>query len=120
MTTRRGLGRGAIAAASRYVPAVGWAGAAGLRGPDSLPDPARPAGEPTAALPFDHLVVVMQENHSFDNYFGMLARRGQPAADGFAFDPAGRPLDSNPYKDGYVRVQRAASHCQPPGETQSW
>src|SRR3954453_20125953 len=120
MTTRRGLGRGAIAAASRYVPALAWAGAAGLRGPDSLPDPARPAGEPTAALPFDHLVIVMQENHSFDNYFGMLARRGQPAADGFTFDAVGRPTNSNPYRDGYATVQHSRSMCQPGSVTQNW
>src|SRR4051794_10333652 len=120
MTRRRGLELGAIAAASRYVPPLGGAGAAGLRGPDSLPDPARPAGEPTAALPFDHLVIVMQENHSFDNYFGMLPRRGQPAADGFTFDAAGRPVNANPYKDGYATVQHSNSLCQPGSVTQSW
>ena len=48
------------------------------RGPDSLPDPSRPAGTVDASLPFDHVVVVMMENHSFDNYLGMLALSGQP------------------------------------------
>jgi phospholipase C len=38
----------------------------------------------------------MQENHSFDNYFGMLPVRGQPAADGFSFDGNGVPTNSNP------------------------
>ena len=38
----------------------------------------------------------MQENHSFDNYFGMLPLRGQPAADGFTFDGNGVPTNSNP------------------------
>src|SRR5437764_2526258 len=96
------------------------ASAAPIRKPNSLPDPNRPAGEPTAVLPFDHVVVVMQENHSFDNYFGMLPRRGQPAADGFTFDTAGNPTNSNPYKDGYIVVRRAASHCQAGSVSQGW
>ena len=101
-------------------PLLARAAAAGVRRPDSLPDPTRPAGEPTAALPFDHLVVVMMENHSFDNYFGMLARRGQPAADGFSFDGAGHPVNANPVKGGYIAAQRAPSLCQPGGPSQSW
>src|SRR5579883_2668053 len=67
-----------------------------LRAPNSLPDAARAAGAADAALPFDHVVVVMMENHSFDNYFGMLARRGQPLADGFRFGADGQVLDKNP------------------------
>ena len=39
----------------------------------------------------EHVVVVMMENHSFDNYFGMLPRRGLSRADGFRFDRAGHP-----------------------------
>jgi phospholipase C len=96
------------------------AAALGLRKPDSLPDPRRPAGEPTNALPFDHIVCLMQENHSFDNYFGMLPRRGQPRADGFTFDRAGRPLNSNPLRGGIVRVQHSTTVCQPTDVTQAW
>jgi phospholipase C len=91
-----------------------------IRKPDSLPDPARPAGEPTPSLPFDHIVLVMQENHSFDNYFGMLPRRGQPLADGFTFDRSGTPTNSNPLGGGIVRVQRAPTLCQPYDVTQAW
>jgi phospholipase C len=90
-----------------------------LRAPNSLPDPTRPAGEPTAALPFDHIVVLMMENHSFDCYFGMLSRRGQPKADGFAFGGDGKPANRNPYKDGYVVPFRATSECQA-SVTQNW
>jgi phospholipase C len=123
--TRRGALRaaGGLAAAGALAPYGPWldrAAAAGLRTPDSLPDPMRPAGTPTDALPFDHIVCLMQENHSFDNYFGMLPRRGQPKADGFSFDAAGVPLNSNPYKGGIVRVQHASSACQPPDITQAW
>jgi phospholipase C len=92
-----------------------------LRTPDSLPDPSRPAGEPNGALPFDHVVIVMQENHSFDSYLGMLARHGQPLADGFTFDAAGRPVNSNPYKGGYATVQHVPSDCTLNGSgSQSW
>jgi phospholipase C len=117
---RAGAGVAAAATAARYSAILNRAAAAGMGVPDTLPDPSRPAGEPTAAMPFDHIVVVMMENHSFDNYLGMLAKRGQPAADGFRFDAAGKPIDSNPYKDGYVTVKRAASLCQPGGVGQSW
>jgi phospholipase C len=93
----------------------------GLRRPGSLPDPGRPAGTPDAQLPFDHVVVLMMENHSFDNYFGMLSRHGQPRADGFVrFGKHGRPLDRQPYHGGYVVPVRAPSMCQPEGVTQSW
>src|SRR5438046_8796334 len=62
-----------------------------LRRPDSLPDPGRAAGVPDAGIPIEHVVVVMMENHSFDNYFGMLPVRGLLAADGFTFGADGRP-----------------------------
>src|SRR4051812_3868107 len=120
LTRRRVLQAGAGAVLASYAPLLNRAVALGARTPDSLPDPLRAAGEPTAALPFDHIVIVMMENHSFDNYLGMLPRRGQPAADGFDFDAAGKPVNSNPYKDGHVVVQRAGSHCQPGTITQNW
>ena len=60
------------------------------RRPGSLPDPSLPEG--TDTLPqIDHIVVVMQENHSFDNYLGMLGR-----GDGFTLDRHGRPTNTNP------------------------
>jgi phospholipase C len=123
--TRRRLlhAAGGITIAGAMAPYAPWlerAGAAGLRRPDSLPDPSRPAGEPTAALPFDHIVCLMQENHSFDNYFGMLPQRGQARADGFRFDRSGRPLNSNPLNGGIVRVTQAPTPCQPVDITQAW
>jgi phospholipase C len=64
----------------------------------------------------------MQENHSFDCYFGMLPLRGQPKADGFTFDAHGVPINSNPvHHDGYVVVQHAPSDCRPAkAGSQSW
>ena len=119
---RAGGGALALAALSPTGRLLASASAAGLRGPNSLPDPSRPAGEPDPSLPFDHVVIVMQENHSFDAYLGMLALRGQPHADGFSFDAGGRPTNSNPVKAGYVTVQHAPSLCQPSsgGASQSW
>src|SRR4051794_34781545 len=88
-----------------YAPVLNRAVALGARTPDSLPDPTRAAGEPTSALPFDHLVIVMMENHSFAHCLGMLPRRGQPAAGGFDFDGAGNPVSSRRCKNGLVAVQ---------------
>src|SRR5262249_40253248 len=45
-----------------------------VRTPDSLPNPKAAAGTVNEALPFDHIVVVMMENHSFDNLLGALHR----------------------------------------------
>jgi phospholipase C len=97
------------------------AAGATLRPPDSLPNPARPAGTVDETLPFDHIVFVMQENHSFDSYLGMLPLRGQPLADGLTFNAAGRPINTNPYKGGYVTLQRVPSDCTLNGSgSQSW
>jgi phospholipase C len=90
------------------------------RRPGSLPRPHLPAGTPNEALPFDHIVVVMQENHSFDNYFGMLPVRGQPLADGFRFDSDGTPSNDNPISGGRQRAFHLQGTCQPNGVTQSW
>jgi phospholipase C len=98
----------------------GIAASVSNRGPNSLPDPTRAAGSADAALPFDHVVVVMMENHSFDNYFGMLPLRGQPLADGFSFDDNGEPLNYNPFKGGYQKAFHLQGTCQPNGVTQTW
>ncbi len=97
------------------------AAGARIRRPDSLPNPRAAAGTVDESLPFDHIVIVMQENHSFDSYLGMLSRQGQPLADGLTFNAAGQPINSNPYLDGYITVQRAPSDCTVNGGgSQSW
>jgi phospholipase C len=67
--------------------------------PGSLPDPSRDAGTSDPSLPFDHIVVVMMENHSFDNVLGALPAYGQPRADGLTFVD-GKATNSNPAPDG--------------------
>ena len=59
-------------------------------GPGRLPAPDQPAG--TDLLPqIKHIVVLMMENHSYDNYLGMLAGRGE----GLPLGPDGEPEVSN-------------------------
>jgi phospholipase C len=85
------------------------------RHPGSLPDPKVPEG--TDTLPeIDHIVVVMQENHSFDNYLGMLGR-----GDGLTLDNKGRPTNTNPDPTGeYVRAFHETDTAQAGHVTQSW
>jgi phospholipase C len=92
-----------------------------VRAPDSLPDPNRAAGTPTEALPFDHIVIVVMENHSFDNLLGALALSGQPQAHGLRFDSSGRPRNHNPGLDGKpVYSFPFATTAQGHGVSQSW
>ncbi|HEY6624065.1 MAG TPA: alkaline phosphatase family protein [Acidimicrobiales bacterium] len=44
----------------------------------------------------EHIVILMMENHSYDNYFGMLAGHG----DGFNLGTDGQPTESNNKADG--------------------
>jgi phospholipase C len=125
ITRRRFLGGSAATAMLAMTQGLAGCGSSNTpgnpaRAPNSLPDSTRPAGSADASLPFDHVVVVMMENHSFDNYFGMLPLRGQPLADGFSFDDNGNPLNSNPLRGGYQRAFRLQGTCQPNGVIQTW
>jgi phospholipase C len=93
---------------------------AATRAPDSLPDPTRPAGTTTAAMPFDHVVCVMMENHSFDNLLGVLPRLGQPNADGLTFNRAGQATNTNPSSNGTVSSYELTNTEQPGSVDQSW
>jgi phospholipase C len=61
-----------------------------------------------AALPFQHVVVLVQENHSFDNYLSDLPGAGMPDVD------VASPHASNPSGDGGVVTRR---HMDRPCET---
>ena len=79
--------------------AAGWAG---LRQPGSLPYPGWPAGTDTIPQ-IEHIVVLMMENHSYDNQLGMLRPPGRgriPARPGRAADS-----DATRTRDG--RIQHA-------------
>jgi len=76
-----------------------------------------PAG--TDLLPqIKHIVVLMMENHSYDNYLGMLQNRGE----GFPLASDGKPGVSNIGADGEaVRPFHLPSTAQHPGvPSQSW
>jgi phospholipase C len=66
----------------------------------------------------------MMENHSYDNYLGMLGRgpRQQPRGDGFTLGRDGRPTAANPYRDGRVQhAFRMPATCQSRGKpAQEW
>jgi phospholipase C len=126
--TRRALLRysGSVGAAAAGMSTAGgvWrtlaASAKTLRTPDSLPNPRSPAGTPNAALPFDHIVVVMMENHSFDNLLGALAHSGQPKAHGLRINRHGVARDSNPGPEGSVASFVIPDTEQAPSVTQTW
>src|SRR3984957_1927556 len=87
-----------------------------------VPGPAqrpRPDLEPgTDLIPkIEHIVILMMENHSYDNYLGMLTGRG----DGLAVD-AGEPTAVNPDSAGKpVRLTHPASTVQQKQvASQSW
>lgn len=61
----------------------------------SLPHPEKAAGTVDEQMPFDHIVVVMMENHSFDNLLGAMSRT-RTDVDGLTFDGAGNATSSNP------------------------
>ncbi len=80
-----------------------------LRQPGSLPYPHLPAGTDTIPQ-IEHVVVLMMENHSYDNRLGMLFRRG---ADGFRIGRNGLPTAANPYPDGQIQhAFRMPTTCQ--------
>jgi phospholipase C len=95
---------------------------AGLRAPDSLPFPGRPAGTPSMPQ-IEHIVVLMMENHSFDNLLGMVPHQvpGRRSVDGLTVRH-GKAVNANPDASGNpVLAQHASSPCQLPGEpSQSW
>ena len=123
-TLLRAVAGGAALITTRGLPA--WARPvarpAGLRGPGSVPFPGRPEGTPSMPQ-IEHIVVLMMENHSFDNLLGMVPHQvpGRANVDGFRLKH-GRPVNANPDSVGHlVRAQHAASPCQLTGEpSQSW
>ena len=66
----------------------------------------------------------MMENHSYDNYLGMLGRGpgGQPRGDGFTIGADGRPTAANPAPGGGTQhAFRMPTTCQLQGQpNQEW
>jgi phospholipase C len=126
-TSRRGLLKvGLIAGAA--VGVGGWRSSStagplpapnrsSLRKPGSLPYPDLKAG--TNTIPkIEHIVVLMMENHSYDNRLGMLNR---PGADGFRIGKNGKPTATNPYANGDIQhAFRMPTTCQNHSPSQDW
>ncbi len=127
LTRRSLLGAAAGgAAALTYGALPAWAKPvarlAGVRRPDSLPFPHRRAG--TESMPeIKHVVVLMMENHSFDNLLGMVPHRvpGRRNVDGFTL-AHGQPVEVNLDTDGTTVLARPmSSPCQLVGHPgQDW
>jgi phospholipase C len=123
-TLLKGAAGGAALFATRGIPA--WARpvarTAGLRTPNSLPFPRKPAGTPSMPE-IEHIVVLIMENHSFDNLLGMVPHQvpGRRAVNGLTVR-RGQPVNANPDATGTaVRAQHATSPCQLSGmPSQSW
>ena len=102
-----GLAAGAVAGTGAWRAAPGKGRPP--RPPGSLPYPKLPAGTDTIPQ-VEHIVVLMMENHSYDNRLGMLFR---PGADGFRIGRNGLPTAANPYPNGQVQhAFRMPTTCQ--------
>ena len=86
-----------------------------LREAGSRPRPEAAAG--VEAFPqIKHIVVVMMENHSFDNILGTTGR-----GDGFTIGSDGRPTAKNPDgHGGYVHAFHMPTECQTDGVGNDW
>jgi phospholipase C len=71
-----------------------------------------------------HVVVLMMENHSFDNMLGMVPHQvpGRAGVDGLTANRKGQILDYNPDGHGHrLYARHAATPCQPPHQPdQTW
>ena len=105
-------GAGLVLAAGR-LPRLGAGPGVGV---GVRPNPRLPEGVDTIPE-IEHLVVLMMENHSFDNYLGVLGR-----GDGLKVDAKGRPLATNVDASGRpIRAFRMPSTCQLHGKPDnSW
>ena len=128
LSRRAALQAGLIAAAGAGVGAAGLGSASAsvrptwwhrpFRKPGSLPYPQLAEGTDTVPQ-IEHIVVLMMENHSYDNKLGILRRFG---ADGFRIGRNGLPIAWNPYANGDTQhAFHMPTTCQLTGfPSQSW
>jgi phospholipase C len=108
---------GGVADLSSPSPSAGAAPAPrrGFMPAGSLPYPTRAVGADQVPE-IDHFVVLMMENHSFDNILGLIGR-----GDGFTLGADGRPSAKNP--DGHgneVHAFHMPTECQTNGIGNDW
>jgi len=80
----------------------------------SVPVPSPAAG---SSIPIDHVVVLMQENRSFDSYLGQLHYEGQPKAEA---EPSGasNPDPTNP--GAKIKNFHKTNYCEVADLDHSW
>jgi phospholipase C len=138
MMTRRDFMRASAAAGTTALLAPGLlvqsaSAASCLNPPGSLPFPGHAPGVPQPDLApelanIDHIFLLMQENKSFDAYFGMLPHspvtKGRLAGrvDGFRqLDATGRPTDVQQDSDGkWYQSFRMTTSCATSRPDVSW
>ncbi len=83
--------------------------------PGTRPDPTKPEG--TDLLPqIEHIVIYMQENQSYDHYFGTLGK-----GDGFTIGAGGLPTNTNLDAQGNpVTVHHVTDTCDAISGDHSW
>ena len=116
---KAGLAAGAIIGTGAWAsdPGDGRGYPGPLRQPGSLPFPRLPPGTDTIPQ-IEHIVVLMMENHSFDNRVGMLDRHD---VDGFRLGRDGLPTATNPYPDGTIQhAFRMPTTCQLNSQPRYW
>jgi phospholipase C len=76
-----------------------------------------PASAAKQQMPVDHVLVLMQENRSFDHYFGQIRYQGQPQA---IAEPAkaSNPDPTNP--GGSIRNFHKTTYCEVADLDHSW
>ncbi|HVB93504.1 MAG TPA: alkaline phosphatase family protein [Acidimicrobiales bacterium] len=116
VTRRALLGGAAVGAAGAVLAACGGTSTGGRASTTTSPPTGRVGVPPNPKAPvgsdqlpqFDHIVVVMMENHSFDNILGSLGR-----GDGLKLGPGGVPAATNPDGQGHlVRSFHMPNACQ--------
>jgi phospholipase C len=87
--------------------------AAQALGPGALPSPHLPEGTPSMPQ-IEHIVVLMMENHSFDNILGLLPHqvRAREHVDGLPVDKHGHPTPVNRRGGRAFRSALAPTPCQ--------
>jgi hypothetical protein len=93
-------------------------------GAGALPADTLPAGTPHGSqIPIDHIVVLMQENRSFDHYFGRLHYQGKRKSEGEPLDASNpNPLGGAPIT-AFHRSDASnfnARYCEPADLDHSW
>ncbi len=89
-----------------------------LFGPGALPAQTAPRRPHGTAIPINHIVVLMQENRSYDHYFGQLHYEGQPRARAVPKNASNPdPTDATAVP---IRIFHKTNYCETADLDHSW